>query len=93
VTFLQFVRPAILKMIGASGLGLPTIPAKLATDVRNESERPHYIRGTAENGSFVPIGRQESHALFGLSQSNGLLRVAAGESLNAGDLVEVQIWD
>jgi len=93
MTFLQFVRPAILKMMGAIDLDLPKVPAKLAVDLCNKGDRPHYIRGKLENGSFVPVGRQESHALFGLSQSNALLRVAAGESLEAGETVEVQTWD
>src|SRR5438067_1009774 len=81
VTFFQFVRPAILKMAGAADLDLPKVPASLIVDLTNDSERPHYIRGKLENGRFTPIGRQESHALFGLSQSNALLRVGVGESL------------
>jgi molybdopterin molybdotransferase len=91
VTFLQFVRPAILKMMGAGDLNAPTSPAKLALDLTNEGDRPHYVRGRIENGTFTPIGRQESHALFGLSQSNALVRVAVGESLRAGEIVDVQI--
>jgi molybdopterin molybdotransferase len=93
VTFLQFVRPAILKMMGANNVDLRKLPAKLTVDVTNEGDRPHYVRGRIENGTFVPIGRQESHALFGLSQSNALLRVAVGDSLKAGAIVDVQIWD
>jgi molybdopterin molybdotransferase len=93
VTFLQFVRPAILKMMGAADLKLPNAPAKLAVDLANESDRPHYIRGRIESGTFAPIGRQESHALFGLSQSNALLRVGVGESLRTGEIVDVQTWD
>jgi molybdopterin molybdotransferase len=93
VTFLQFVRPAILKMMGANNLDLPKAPAKLTVDLVNEGDRAHYVRGRIENGIFAPIGRQESHALFGLSQSNALLRVAVGESLRAGEIVDVQIWD
>ncbi len=93
VTFLIFVRPAILKMMGATSFDLPKVPAKLSTDLTNDSDRPHYIRGAVERGNFTPIGRQESHALFGLSQSNALLRVAVGESLKADEIVEVQIWD
>jgi molybdopterin molybdotransferase len=92
VTFLQFVRPAILKMMGANNLDLPKISARLAVDLANEGDRPHYIRGKIENGRFLPIGRQESHALFGLSQSNALLRIAVGESLKAGEIVDIQIW-
>jgi molybdopterin molybdotransferase len=93
VTFLQFVRPAILKMMGANDLDLPKTPARLTVDLTNEGDRAHYFRGKIENGTFAPIGRQESHALFGLSQSNALLRVAVGESLKAGAIVDVQIWD
>lgn len=93
VTFLQFVRPAILKMIGASDLELPKIPAKLTVDLTNDSDRAHYLRGKLEHGNFAPIGRQESHALFGLSQSNALLRVDTGESFKAGETVQVEVWD
>ena len=84
VTFLQFVRPAILKMMGANNLDLPKTPARLIVDLANEGDRPHYVRGRIENGTFVPVGRQESHALFGLSQSNALLRIGVGESLKSG---------
>jgi molybdopterin molybdotransferase len=93
VTFLQFVRPAILRMMGATNLDLPQVSAKLALGLTNDGDRPHYIRGRLEHGKFMPIGRQESHALFGLSQANALLRVAAGQSLKADEIVDVQIWD
>ena len=93
VTFLQFVRPAILRMMGATNLDLPQVPAKLAVGLTNDGDRPHYIRGRLEHGKFMPIGRQESHALFGLSQANALLRVGVGQSLKADEIVDVQIWD
>jgi molybdopterin molybdotransferase len=93
VTFLQFVRPAILKMMGANNVDLRKVPAKLTVDLTNDGDRPHYVRGRIENGTFAPIGRQESHALFGLSQSNALLRVAVGGSLKAGEILDVQTWD
>ena len=93
VTFLQFVRPAILKMMGATNLNLPEVPAKLAVDLTNEGDRAHYLRGKLEHGKFSPVGRQESHALFGLSQSNALLRLDLGQSLKADEIVDVQIWD
>jgi len=93
VTFLQFVRPAILKMMGATNLNLPQVPAKLAVDLTNEGDRAHYVRGKLERGRFTAVGRQESHALFGLSQSNALLRLALGQSLKSDQIVDVQIWD
>lgn len=92
VTFLQFVRVAILKMMAADSVDLARLTATLTVDQINESERVHYVRGKFENGRFTPIGRQESHALFGLSQSNALLRLDRGESLHAGETVHVQVW-
>jgi molybdopterin molybdotransferase len=80
-------------MMGATCLDLPEVPARLTTDVTNDGDRPHYIRGKLGDGKFAPVGRQESHALFGLSQSNGLLRVAVGDSFKAGEIVNVQTWD
>jgi molybdopterin molybdotransferase len=93
VTFLCFVRPAILKMMGATNLDLPKVPAKLIVDLRNDGDRPHYVRGRFENGTFAPVGRQESHALFGLSQSNALLRLEVGEARTGGESVDVQTFD
>jgi molybdopterin molybdotransferase len=93
VTFLQFVRPAILRMMGATNHDLRQVRAKLAVGLTNDSDRPHYIRGRLERGKFMPTGRQESHALFGLSQANGFVRVVAGQSLKAEVLVDVQIWE
>jgi len=95
VTFLRFVRPAILKMMGAceSELEPAKVPAKLMVDLRNDGDRARYFRGRFEAGKFSPIGRQESHALFGLSQSNALLRLAAGEELKSGTMVELLLFD
>jgi molybdopterin molybdotransferase len=93
VTFLQFVRPAILRMMGATNLDLLRVPAKLTAGLTNDGDRPHYIRGKLEQGKFTPVGRQESHALFGLGQANALLRVEVGKALKADQIVDVQIWD
>ena len=92
VTFLLFVRPALLKLMGAADdqLALPAFPARAAIDLVNPGKRPHYLRGVLDpRGVFAPVGRQESHALFALSQSSALARidpetmVAAGETLTA----------
>jgi molybdopterin molybdotransferase len=92
VTFLQFVRPAVLKMMGAADIELPKAPARLVVDLNNDSDRAHYFRGRLDHGDFTPIGRQESHALFGLSQSNALLRLSSGEIRQRNDLIEVELW-
>ena len=95
VTFLLFVRPALLKMMGAGDeeLSLPSFDAQLAEEVQNTSDRPHYVRGRVVRGKFTPIGRQESHALFGLSRANALLRIASGETLRGGATVPILALD
>ena len=95
VTFLLFVRPALLKLMGANdvALGLPSTQARLEAEVSNDGERPHYVRGALREGVFRPIGRQESHALFGLSRSDALLLVHPGETIAAGSQGTVFRWD
>src|SRR5207249_825263 len=86
VTFVRFVRPALLKMMGATDLELPVSRVVLADAIENAEERPHYFRGRVTRGVFKLSGRQESHALFGLSRSNALVRVAPGERFAAGEI-------
>ena len=95
VTFLKFVRPALRRMMGAGEtfLGLRRVTARLAEEVANEGDRPHYLRGTVNDGVFRPSGRQESHALFGLSRAHALLRLAPGERLSAEEWATVELWD
>jgi molybdopterin molybdotransferase len=95
ITFLQFVRPAVLKMMSASDSELdPTkVTAESDVDLHNDGERAHYVRGRFENGKFFTVGRQESHALFGLSQSNAVLRLGPGASIKSGAMVELQLLD
>ncbi len=54
VTFLKFVRPALLKMEGAAEefLGLRKVTARLASEVTNSGDRPHYLRGRLHEGVF-----------------------------------------
>lgn len=93
VTWLIFVRPALLKMAGARDWSLPRVNAITVDEIRNSSDRPHYLRGKFYDGKFTVFGRQESHALFGLSQSNALVRVAAGETIPAGTETPGLLWD
>jgi len=91
VTFLLFVRPAILRLMGAADhqLSLPQTDAILADELANDGDRPHYVRGQLAAGRFSPVGRQESHALYGLSRANALLRLPAGETFRSGDRIPV----
>ncbi|MGI8890361.1 MAG: molybdopterin molybdotransferase MoeA [Chthoniobacterales bacterium] len=95
VTFLKFVRPALRQLMGASPrhLELRGALARLGSDVSNDGDRPHYLRGELRDGIWRNVGRQESHALFGLSQANALLRLGPGETFHEGSLVNVELWD
>jgi molybdopterin molybdotransferase len=95
VTFLKFVRPALLKMAGAADefLLLREATARLANDVSNAGDRPHYLRGRLQDGVFTVTGRQESHALFGLSRANALLRLAPDGKFAVGATVTVELLD
>ena len=95
ITFLLFVRPAVLRLMNASdsALALPMSAARLGEEVHNPGDRPHYLRGALSGGVFTPVGRQESHALFGLSRSNALLRLPPGGRLSAGSEAMVVTWD
>jgi molybdopterin molybdotransferase len=95
VTFLKFVRPALRKMAGAAEehFGLPRVTARLGGEAENDGDRPHYLRGTLRDGVFNLIGRQESHALFGLSRANALLRLGPGKKVAKGAPVIVEILD
>ena len=89
VTFLLFARPALWKMSGRSSLELPSARARLEKELVNRGDRPHYFRGIYQQGIFAPVGKQESHALFALSQANALCRLEADQKLEANSQVDV----
>lgn len=85
VTFQLFVRPALLRWMGATETSATSVPVRLTADLANDGDRPHYLRGEIKDGFFRVQGMQQSHALFALSQANALLRLAEGEKRQAGD--------
>ena len=95
VTFLLFVRPAILRLAGAGDehLALPRTTVRIAEEVSNPSDRPHYVRGSVRHGMFQPVGRQESHAVFGLSRSDALLLVPPGGIIAEGRTADAFLFD
>jgi molybdopterin molybdotransferase len=84
VTCHLFVRPALLRWMGAAELSPPALTVRLAGRLHNDGDRPHYVRGVLQNGLFTPQGLQQSHALFALSQANALLRLEPGAELVEG---------
>lgn len=95
VTFMLFVRPALLRMMGAATAQLPPrwLPVTAGAPLENPGDRPHYLRGTLAQGRFVPFGMQQSHALLSLSRAEALLRLEAGQTLQAGDAALAWLLD
>ncbi|MDF1737659.1 MAG: molybdopterin molybdotransferase MoeA [Verrucomicrobiales bacterium] len=93
VTFHVFVAPVIRRLLGDMSEGASgdtgTVSVVLGEAVENTGDRPHYFRGRVENGTLRLSGTQQSHAIFGLSRANCLLRLNPGEKLDEGASVAV----
>ena len=99
VTFLAFVRPALLQMMGATAPAAPLLRAKSLEAIRKKPGRTEYQRGlvsTAQDGSLQvrTTGQQGSGVLSSMVQGNGLivLRHEQG-NVAVGDEVEVMMFD
>lgn len=97
VTFLAFVRPALLRMMGSREAAPPLLRARSTQAIRKKSGRTEYQRGTvstAADGSLqvCTTGGQGSGMLSSMAQANGLivLRHQQGD-VAAGDEVEVMM--
>ncbi len=101
VTFEQFVRPALLKMLGKSRLYRPTVRARVAETLTKRPGRLHFVRvvltrSDVDGTSFVAksIPNQSSGVLTSLAAANGLLIFPAeAERLEAGESATVQVLD
>jgi molybdopterin molybdotransferase len=88
VTFVVFVRPALLCLQGGSGGSSVRTKVMAAHPLRNPGERPHYLRGKLRGDSFALVGPQESHALFALSQADALVRLEPNQEVTEGETLE-----
>jgi molybdopterin molybdotransferase len=98
VTFEQFVRPALLRMMGHSALHRPTLQAKLAETLHKAPGRMHFVRVTlSRRGDEVvahSTGNQGSGLLRSMAEAQGLLLFPGEASeLRAGDTATVQLLD
>ncbi len=96
VTFEEFVRPALRKMMGHRALYRPTIVARLTQKLTKRAGRLHFVRVSLElrNGEYsaTPISNQSSGVLTSMIRGDGLaVFPAESESLAAGSEVDVQI--
>ncbi|MEN9383180.1 MAG: Molybdopterin molybdenumtransferase [Pseudomonadota bacterium] len=99
VTFLAFVRPALLRMMGA----LPEPPIWLKAHsletLRKKPGRTEYQRGTVSRDDQGQLwvkttGNQGSGVLRSMVEANGLIVLHHGQgNVEAGDAVDVMMFD
>lgn len=95
-TFYQFVQPALQKMMGMSLLPALTLKVPCAVELKKEPGRLEYQRGILQsdvdgNMSVTTTGRQGSHVLSSMSQSNCFIILSAEcTGVHRGDPVVVQ---
>ncbi len=95
VTFLLFVRPALLALQGIDPAGA-RIRAELTTAYEKEADRAHAIRVGLESGPrgwlATPAPRQGSHVMTSLLGADGLGLIAEETtSLAAGERIDVEL--
>ena len=99
VTFLAFVRPALLQMMGAAAPAQPLLKARSLEAIRKKPGRTEYQRGwvsTAADGSLQvkTTGNQGSGVLSSMAQANGLMVLHHAQgNFAVGDEVDVLMFD
>jgi len=99
VTFLAFVRPALLQMMGANPELMPLLKARSSEAIRKKPGRTEYQRGrvsTASDGSLQvkTTGSQGSGVLRSMAEANGLIVLHHAQgNVAVGDEVDVMMFD
>jgi len=99
VTFLAFVRPALLRMMGGTQAEAPLLQARSAEPIRKKAGRTEYQRGIvtrAADGSLEVrvTGNQGSGVLSSMVQANGLIVLGHAQgNVAAGELVDVMMFE
>jgi molybdopterin molybdotransferase len=99
VTFLAFVKPALLQMMGGLPNKTPYLRAKSAVALRKKPGRTEYQRGfvrTLPDGTLQveAAGNQGSGVLRSMVEANGLIVLHHHQSsIAAGDEVDVMMFE
>lgn len=99
VTFLAFVRPALLRMMGSSASSPPLLKARSTEAIRKKPGRTEYQRGTvttALDGTLEvkTTGNQGSGVLSSMVQANGLIVLHHDQSsVEIGHEIDVMMFD
>ena len=98
VTFEQFVRPALRRMMGHRAIYRPVVHARLASGYRKKAGRLHFVRVSLEQDQeglvATPTSNQSSGVLTSLIRGQGLAIAPIDATvLEAGETVAVQVLD
>ncbi|PUE58214.1 molybdopterin molybdenumtransferase MoeA [Limnohabitans curvus] len=99
VTFLAFVRPALLRMMGSTAQPAPLLRAKSLEPLRKKAGRTEYQRGfvsSAADGTLQvrTTGNQGSGVLSSMVQGNGLIVLHHDQgNVAVGDEVDVMMFE
>ncbi|MEY4426641.1 MAG: hypothetical protein RL535_939 [Pseudomonadota bacterium] len=99
VTFLAFVKPALLRMMGSTAASLPLLKAHSTEFIRKKPGRTEYQRGivsTSANGALQvkTTGNQGSGVLSSMVAANGLIVLHHDQhDVTVGDMVDVMMFD
>ncbi len=99
VTFLAFVRPALLRMMGSQASAVPMLRAHSEEPIRKKAGRTEYQRGIVSTGPDGSLrvrttGNQGSGVLSSMVQANGLIVLGHDQgNVAAGDEVDVMMFD
>jgi molybdopterin molybdotransferase len=98
VSFEQFVRPALLRMMGHRDVFRPVIRARATESLRQKPGRMTFLRAivarAGEGYTVSTTGTQSSGVLSSMVRANGLLLFPADlAEIAEGSLVDVQIID
>lgn len=98
VAFEQFVRPALLKLMGHTHLFRPRVEAILSENVKKGKDLRYFVRVRLayKHGELyaTTTGKQGSGLIKSMVQANGLLIVPEDrEEVKAGEKMTVQILD
>ena len=99
VTFLAFVRPALLRMMGCTTAAPPLLQAHSTETLRKKAGRTEYQRAIVQRTPAGVLevrttGQQGSGVLRSMVEANGLIVLHhAQETVKAGELVDVMVFD
>jgi molybdopterin molybdotransferase len=102
VCFHKLVRPALARLSGHQGTGLPRIQARLDTDLHGRPGRRYFVlarlRYELEGFTVKPLANQCSALVRTAADANAIIMVSemAGKSISEphrGEMVDVEVFD